>query len=152
MEPHSYESVAAEVRALEAMNIDALRDEWRRRFTAPPPRVRAADLMRRCLADEIQLAALGRDDDLERKLSALVRAYARGEKPRAPQPIFRPGTQLTREYGGQVHRVEVLQKGFRWEGGEYRSLSRIAKAITGVHWNGPRVFGLRDAVAGQAAD
>jgi Protein of unknown function (DUF2924) len=137
-------ALAAEVRALVALNIDGLRDEWRRRFRAPPPALRAPDLMRRLLADRIQTEALGRDEALERRLAALVRGYGRGETPRAPQPIFRPGTVLVREHQGRTHRVEVLAEGFLWEGGTYKSLSEIARAITGVRWNGPRFFGLRE--------
>ena len=55
-----------------------------------------------------------------------------------------PGTVLSREWGGQHHRVMVLDGGFAWQGRTYRSLSEIAKAITGTKWNGPRFFGLRD--------
>jgi Protein of unknown function (DUF2924) len=55
-----------------------------------------------------------------------------------------PGTVLTREWGGQHHRVTVLDGGFVWDGRPYRSLSEIAKLITGTKWNGPRFFGLRD--------
>ena len=145
-------SLAAEVRALEDLNIDGLRDEWRRRFKAPPPNLRAADLMRRFLADRIQIEALGRDEAVERKMSALVKAYARGERPRAPAPAFRPGVILEREYQDSVHRVEVLETGFRWQGCSYKSLSIIAREITGVRWNGPRFFGLREPkVRGAAA-
>jgi hypothetical protein len=53
-----------------------------------------------------------------------------------------PGTVLTREWGGQHHRVMVLDAGFAWEGRAYGSLSQIAKAITGTKWNGPRFFAL----------
>src|SRR5580692_11520211 len=115
------EALAAEVRALEALNIDGLRAEWRRRFKAPPPALRAPDLMRRFLADRIQAEARGRDEALERRLAALVRGHNRGETPRAPQPIFRPGTVLEREHQGRTHRVEVLVEGFRWEGQTYKS-------------------------------
>jgi Protein of unknown function (DUF2924) len=55
-----------------------------------------------------------------------------------------PGTVLTREWSGQHHRVMVHDGGFVWEGRTYRSLSEIAKLITGTKWNGPRFFGLRD--------
>ena len=55
-----------------------------------------------------------------------------------------PGTVLTREWNGQVHRVMVVQGGFAWEGRTYDSLSKIAHSITGTKWNGPRFFGLRD--------
>ena len=55
-----------------------------------------------------------------------------------------PGTVLTREWNGRHHRVMVVGEGFAWEGRTYDSLSKIASAITGTKWNGPRFFGLRD--------
>ena len=56
----------------------------------------------------------------------------------------RSGTILTREWNAQTHRVMVVKEGFAWEGATYDSLSKIAFAITGTKWNGPRFFGLRD--------
>ncbi len=55
-----------------------------------------------------------------------------------------PGTILTRDWNGHIHRVMVVKNGFAWEGGTYDSLSKIAFAVTGTKWNGPRFFGLRD--------
>jgi hypothetical protein len=57
---------------------------------------------------------------------------------------LRPGTVLGREWNGQMHRVAVLADGFAWNGKTYPSLSKIAFAITGTRWNGPKFFGLRD--------
>ena len=54
------------------------------------------------------------------------------------------GTVLGREWNGQMQRVTVLEDGFAWKGKIYPSLSKIALAITGTRWNGPRFFGLRD--------
>jgi hypothetical protein len=51
---------------------------------------------------------------------------------------------LAREWNGHMHRVAVLTGGFAWNGKIYPSLSKIAHAITGTRWNGPRSFGLRD--------
>ena len=151
MIPPDEAAVAAEVRALADLNIDGLRDEWRRRFRASPPILRAPDLMRRMLADRIQAEALGRDEDLERRLASLVRGYDQGRRPTAAKSIFRPGTVLEREHQGRTHRVEVLESGFRWQDRTWRSLSEIAREITGVRWNGPRFFGLRDAPSQGAA-
>jgi hypothetical protein len=137
-------AVAPQVGDLEAMNIDALRLEWRRRFREPPPALRAADLMRRCLADRIQTEAFGGDPELDRKLAALARAHGRGAAPRSARPVFRPGTVLVREHDGRSHRVEVMEAGFAYDDKRWKSLSQIARAITGVRWNGPRFFGLRD--------
>jgi hypothetical protein len=55
-----------------------------------------------------------------------------------------PGTVLTREWSGHNHRVMVVSEGYTWDGQTYDSLSKIAYAITGTKWNGPRFFGLRD--------
>jgi Protein of unknown function (DUF2924) len=57
---------------------------------------------------------------------------------------LKPGTELVREHAGALHRVVVLADGFAWNGARYRSLSEVARAITGTNWNGPRFFGLRD--------
>ncbi len=57
---------------------------------------------------------------------------------------FSPGTVLVREWDRQSHRVTVMADGFAWNGKTYDSLSKVAFAITGTKWNGPRFFGLRD--------
>jgi hypothetical protein len=57
---------------------------------------------------------------------------------------LRPGTMLTREWDGHLQRVMVVADGFTWDEKIYRSLSKVAFAITGARWNGPRFFGLRD--------
>ena len=57
----------------------------------------------------------------------------------APAPA--PGSRLIREWRGRTHTVDVLDSGFRCDGKQYRSLSEIARAITGARWSGPRFFG-----------
>jgi hypothetical protein len=61
---------------------------------------------------------------------------------------LRPGTVLGREWNGQMHRIAVMEDGFAWNGKTYPSLTKVAFAITGTRWNGPRFFGLRDNQAG----
>ena len=63
-----------------------------------------------------------------------------------------PGTVLVREWDRQSHRVMVLADGFAWNGQTYDSLSKVALAITGTKWNGPRFFGLRDKKGSLAMD
>ena len=55
---------------------------------------------------------------------------------------LRLGTLLTREWDGQLQQVMVLAEGFSWNGTTYRSLSKVAFAMTGTRWSGPRFFGL----------
>ena len=59
---------------------------------------------------------------------------------RVVQP--KPGAKLVREWHGKIHTVLVLDEGFEWRGKRWRSLTTIAKAISGAHWSGPRFFGL----------
>lgn len=66
----------------------------------------------------------------------------RSTQPLVQPPALRPGTRLVREWNGRTHAVDVSEDGFVFDGKTYRSLSAIAKRITGAHWSGPRFFGL----------
>jgi hypothetical protein len=61
---------------------------------------------------------------------------------RTKNKIIKPGTRLIREWNGRIHHVEAVDGGFLWNGKRHRSLSTIARAITGAHWSGPRFFGI----------
>jgi hypothetical protein len=66
---------------------------------------------------------------------------------------MKPGLRLVREWRGETHTVLVLEDGFEWNGNRRRSLSAIAREITGTHWSGPRFFGLKRSpmpVSGEA--
>jgi hypothetical protein len=127
--------VTEEVRALEALDLHGLRDEWHKRYGAPP-KMRSRELLARLLAWRIQADAFGGLD------AATVRLLL-SDKTAAPKPILSPGTRVSREWQGRCHEVDVLEEGFRYAGADYRSLSQIARAITGTRWNGLRFFGLR---------
>lgn len=129
------DDITAEVRALEGLDLEGLRAEWRRRFGAPP-RLRSTDLLARLLAWRIQEAWFG---GLSPETLKLL-----GQRGAAGGPDLKPGMRLEREWRGQLQTVDVVEQGFRWEGRIYPSLSKVAFAITGVKWNGPRFFGLRD--------
>ena len=99
------------------------------------------------------LEALNGADPLhDNSMSPQDRAVAPGSSDRARntgsivvmQLVPPPGTVLVREHAGALHRVMVLDEGFSWNGRTYDSLSKVAFAITGTRWNGPRFFGLRD--------
>jgi hypothetical protein len=128
--------VTQEVRALEAMDLHGLRGEWRKRY-GEPPGMRSRELLARLLAWRIQVDAFG-------GLDAATLRLLNSERLPAPKLQLAPGTRLNREWQGRRHEVDVLDKGFRYAGGEYRSLSEVARAITGTRWNGLRFFGLRN--------
>jgi hypothetical protein len=101
------------------------------------------------------------DSDTARYLARVARERLRrikaGEKgkPKAPPPVppvpspagVKPGALIGREYQGVMHRVVVVQGGYEWRGQTYKSLSEIARLITGTRWNGPKFFGLRPPVS-----
>lgn len=128
--------ITAEVRALAALDLRGLRDEWRHRY-GDPPKMRSRELLARLLAWRIQADAFG-------GLDATTIRLLKSEQLPPPRPSLAPGTRLTRDWQGRRHDVDVLEKGFRYSGADYRSLSQVARVITGTRWNGLRFFGLRE--------
>ena len=129
------DAITQEVRALERLDLEGLRADWRRRYGAPP-RLRSTDLLARLLAWRIQAEAFG-------GLDAETRSTLFRKSLPVVGPRLAPGMRLERSWRGTTQTIEVVENGFRWEGRTYSSLSQVAQAITGVKWNGPRFFGLR---------
>ena len=144
---------------LETMPLVGLKAEWARLHGAPAPAL-SADLLRLGIAYRLQEQRRG---GLSREAKSILRQAARARAvvsagtdaevgegaaaTRSKHPTPRkltPGTRLVRDWHGVGHTVTVLEQGFAYAGREWRSLSAIAKAITGAHWNGPRFFGLSD--------
>ena len=129
-------SISEEVRALARLDLEGLREVWRGRYGSPP-KLRSADLLARLLAWRMQSEVFGGLDSETRA------AIQRKSLPTAA-PAITPGMRFDREWRGTIQTVEVIEGGFRWQGQTYPSLSKVALAITGVKWNGPRFFGLRE--------
>ena len=117
----------------------ALVDLWHEAFETKPPRGLSQAFLARLLAYDLQVRARG---GLSPRLVKRLQATAAGETPSPAAPQLRPGAQLLRTWNGVTHRVDVVEDGYRYRGVVYRSLSAIAKRITGAHWSGPRFFGL----------
>ena len=121
-----------------------LKDLWREYFGVEPPAYRRGFLIRG-LAHRIQeLAYGGLEPAYQKRLEALIAGSEDpGRKRRRSEVDLVAGTRLIRDWKGEPHEVTVLSDGFEYRGKPYRSLSAIARAITGTRWNGPLFFGLR---------
>src|SRR5215813_1661468 len=139
-------AIDVEIARLRDLDVGALRVRWHTVFGRRAPPHLPGHLLFRILAYRLQADLLG-DLDAE-SLWLLDRSETpekAGQRAVARRSVdARPSTVLGREWNGQMHRVTVLEKGFAWRGKTYPSLSKIAFAITGTRWNGPRFFGLRD--------
>ena len=130
------EDITALVKAIDQMDLDQIRAAWRQRYGAPP-QLRSLPIMRMQLAWRVQADVYGGLDTATRKVLGRKGAV----DPEGKELGI--GARLTRGWKGKRIEVVVEQQGFRWEGALYPSLSAAARAITGVRWNGPRFFGLR---------
>ncbi|MTH96380.1 DUF2924 domain-containing protein [Roseibium sp. RKSG952] len=140
------ETVLARLADLKAMSVRQLKKEWRGLFGTAAPNNSRTFLEAR-LAYRIQELAFGGPDRATRRMLDLLADEAAGTAvPRRQMTDIRlpvTGTRLVREWDGQEHTVTVLARGFEWEGRRYKSLSAVARAISGTNWNGYRFFGLR---------
>ena len=153
--------IAKQVRALQRMTVGDLRAKYREVFGEESRSGNRIFLWRRIAwrlqeLDEGGLSEralrraqeLARDADLRIRPpkgafdgidgSTITRKISAPQDPRLPMP----GTILTREYRGETHQVTVLPDAFEYDGEVYRSLTAVAKAVTGMHWGGFHFFGL----------
>ena len=147
-------SIEIEMARLRDLDLRALRMRWQGVTGRAMPTHVPKHLLFAMLAYRLQADALG---DLDATSVQLLKRAAFASSTSEVMPLtarldqrnqeLLQGAILTREWNGQVHRVMVVEDGFAWEGKTYDSLSKIAFAITGTKWNGPRFFGLRAAAS-----
>ena len=148
-DPAVITAIEAEIERIRSVGLDEVRALWRATFKKEVPKALTRNLLVRMLCWRIQEKAFGGHD---REILKLLDSYARGRPQGAErQRRLKPGTEIVREYQGERHTVVITAEGFRWRGGDYASLTAIARAITGTGWNGPRFFGLRTAGEGEDA-
>lgn len=129
---------------LAAMSADELKIEWARRHAGPAPSL-SPELLRLGIGYKLQEQRLGGVCRSTRSLLRQVAAQGpAGQSSRPPPRKLTPGTRLVRDWHGTGHTVIVLGDGFEYDGKHWKSLTAIAKAITGAHWNGPRFFRLME--------
>jgi hypothetical protein len=140
------DSIPARLAALKTMPMPDLKAEWRALFDTEPPPFNRRYLENRIAYRIQELAYGGLKPETRRRLEALGEQFDSGNiTTRRIRDDAKPitGTRLVREWKGIEHTVTVLVEGYEWEGRPYRSLSAIARAITGTRWNGLVFFGLR---------
>lgn len=131
------------------MSSAQLRSKWLSLFKTPPPPL-TADLLARGIAWRMQERAHGGLASAAwRELERLKRELQKNGcvSTNVYQGRIKPGTRLVREWGGVSHHVVVLETGYHFRDRRYRSLSQMARDITGAHWSGPRFFGLKSSAS-----
>jgi hypothetical protein len=135
--------IGAELSRLEGLTNFELRSEWRRLHGMQPPKSLSRDLLLRGITYKIQERAFGGlSKSVLRRLSGAAPEAHQGATHKAAPVVVKPGTRLVREWNGQTHTVLVHADSVEWLSKRYRSLSVVAREITGAHWSGPRFFGL----------
>lgn len=146
IENHGRESatdyaVYSDLELLAEMPLPALRKKWQASYGDPVPKV-SATVLRLAIAFEMQKSRFG---DLSREVNRRLDYLARGK---AISLALQPGMRLVREWKGRLHVVVVDADGsLIWQKRAWRSLSEIARAITGTQWSGPAFFGLTEKAA-----
>jgi hypothetical protein len=130
---------------LPTLSKTALRKLWKELFNVPPPPQVRRLLMIPILAYRLQEQAFGSMSSASRsRLRQLGQAFEANPKSAVSSvPSIRPGTRLVRQWGDQVHLVNVENNGYEYQGARYQSLSEIARLITGSRWSGPLFFGIK---------
>jgi Protein of unknown function (DUF2924) len=150
------ESLDNEIARLRGLDVGELRARWHTVFRRAAPPHLPRHLLFRILAYRLQADRLG---DLHADTRRVLDRIGSGSSEVIGRLVadlnrskseLRPGTLLTREWDGHLQQVMVLADGFSWNGKTYRSLSKVAFAMTGSRWNGPRFFGLRDMPSSEA--
>jgi Protein of unknown function (DUF2924) len=140
------DELSRELAGLPALGPERLKERWRALYgTEPPPRI-SEDLLRRAIAYRLQERALGGLKLSTRRLLQRIAEGARRSRSPTPACKLRAGAVLIREWRGTTHQVTVLEDGVLFRGERHRSLSEVARKITGNRWSGPLFFGLKAPV------
>jgi hypothetical protein len=153
-----------EIASLGGLHRSELAERWRAIYGVPPPKGARRVLLERAIAWHVQAKLFGglRKETLRELLKGPT-GHARSgpksagladsdalagidinaqSKQRAIRPLPSPGARLVRDWRGKTHVIDVVKTGYVWQGKSHKSLSVIAREITGARWSGPRFFGL----------
>src|SRR5205807_3166321 len=130
---------------LPKLDLGELRQQWRVLYKAEASAYLSRELLLRAVAYRMQEVALGGlCSERQRQLRQFAQQLNGSQEGRIrPRPELKPGTRLMREWQGRTYDVLVLDDGFSWQDTRYRSLSALARKITGTAWSGALFFGLK---------
>jgi DUF2924 family protein len=130
---------------LPELDLGELRHQWRILYKADASPHLSRELLVRAVAYRIQEVAVGGlHSGRQRQLHQIAQQFKQTGAATTPRrPELKPGTRLVREWQGQTYEVLVCDDGFSWQGTQHRSLSAIARKITGTAWSGPLFFGMK---------
>ena len=145
--PGQHKTLEAEIRRLPDLSLAELRDRWKTVFGNPAPLSLRRKFLARAVAYQMQVEAYGGvSNSTKRRLREIAEAVRRGNPDAAGiARQIRPGTQMIRQWRDETHIVTAIAGGFEWNGQFYKSLSAVAKEITGTNWNGYAFFGIKRA-------
>src|SRR5438045_2791609 len=140
-------ALEAEIRRLADLDLAALRNRWKALFGNPAPLSLRRKFLARAVAYQMQVEAHGGlSNSTKRRLREIAEAVRRGNPDAAGAARqIRPGTQMIRQWRDETHIVTSISQVFEWNGQTYKSLSAVAKEITGTNWNGYAFFGVKRA-------
>lgn len=146
--------LVSEIGALQTLDVAELRAHWRSVYKSEAPSRFSRDLLIRAVAYRLQERALGGLKLATRRLFQRVAADAHARRPLNLTAVRKldPGAILIREWNGVKYKVAVQEDGFSFRGQHYRSLSAVARLITGCHWSGPLFFGLKHRTQTKVGD
>ncbi len=139
-----------DVQGLDRLSRSELRLLWTQELRDQPPVTLGRDILALGIAYARQERRQGGlTKPVLRELDRLLEQALRCDRTESSAALSTPslprsGTVLVREWQGNTHHVTIVNDGFLWNGSTHRSLSAIARAITGTKWNGPRFFGMRE--------
>ena len=139
------QKLSTEITLLESLDVAQLKTRWKILYETEAPTRFSRELLMHAVAYRMQERVLGGLKPATRRLFERVSQDGRARWPIRVAPVRKlaPGALLIREWGGAKHQVTVLEKGVMFRGKLYRSLSEVARVITGNRWSGPLFFGLK---------
>jgi hypothetical protein len=146
------EKLAQDLKDLRTRGDDELKERWCNLYGTKPPGKIHRSLLIPAIAYRMQENVLGSlKPSARRHLVRVARNATVGQQaPPYPSLSPKPGTVLVRDWGGVTHQVKVLENAFLFRGKRYKSLSEVARVITGSRWSGPLFFGLKSAIKEQS--